>query len=60
MVRRVTAPQETADWQLRQYEIAVNLEAPVHFMQMLTPHFLKQPEVGGDEVLHLTFLSASE
>ena len=49
MVRRVTAPVETDNWAERQLEIAINLEAPVHFMQMLTPHFLKQPEVSTTE-----------
>lgn len=33
------------DWADRQKEIAVNLEAPVHFANLLTPHFLKQKEV---------------
>ncbi|KAK9786992.1 hypothetical protein WJX73_003796 [Symbiochloris irregularis] len=32
------------DWADRHQEIAVNLEAPVHYANMLTPHFLKQKE----------------
>ena len=32
------------DWSARQSEIAINIEAPVHLMQLLTPHFLKQKE----------------
>ncbi len=33
-----------SDWATRQSEIAINIEAPVHLMQLLTPHFLKQKE----------------
>ncbi|KAL3134356.1 hypothetical protein ABBQ38_006613 [Trebouxia sp. C0009 RCD-2024] len=36
--------QEPEDWSIRQSEIAINIEAPVHLMQLLTPHFLKQKE----------------
>ena len=35
---------ETQDWSVRQSEIAINVEAPVHLMQLFTPHFLKQKE----------------
>ena len=37
--------EETEDWDARQQEIAINLEAPVHLSSLLTPHFLKQKEV---------------
>ena len=37
--------EETDDWEARQQEIAINLEAPVHLSSLLTPHFLKQKEV---------------
>ena len=32
------------DWTVRQSEIAINIEAPVHLMQLLTPHFMQQKE----------------
>lgn len=32
------------DWADRQSELAINIDAPVHLMQLLTPHLLKQPE----------------
>lgn len=32
------------DWSVRQSEIAINVEAPVQLMQLLSPHFLKQTE----------------
>lgn len=36
--------KEPEDWSVRQSEIAINVEAPVHLMQLLSPHFLKQKE----------------
>ena len=45
MMRRVNASCEEEDWAETQNEIAINLEAPIHLMQLLTPHFLKQPQV---------------
>ena len=45
-IQRVTPlAEEESDWSVRQNEIAINLEAPVHLSTLLTPHFLKQPEV---------------
>lgn len=43
--RRVTAAEETDDWSERALELKINIEAPVHLMHLLTPHFRKQPEV---------------
>ncbi|KAK9866977.1 hypothetical protein WJX84_012151 [Apatococcus fuscideae] len=42
--RRVTAAEETDDWSERALELKINIEAPVHLMHLLTPHFRKQPE----------------
>ena len=44
IMRRGGLSQESEDWSVRQSEIAINIEAPVHLMQLLTPHFLKQKE----------------
>ena len=45
IMRRVNASTQTDDWSETQKEIAINLEAPIHLIQLLTPHFRKQPEV---------------
>lgn len=46
IMRRLNAASSTTeDWDETQKELAINLEAPIHLMQLLTPHFLKQPEV---------------
>lgn len=46
IMRRLNAASSTTeDWAETQKELAINLEAPIHLMQLLTPHFLKQPEV---------------
>ncbi len=42
--RKGPLSKEPEDWSIRQSEIAINIEAPVHLMQLLTPHFLKQKE----------------
>ena len=42
--RKGPLSKEPEDWSVRQSEIAINIEAPVHLMQLLTPHFLKQKE----------------
>lgn len=42
--RRGPLSKEPEDWSIRQSEIAINIEAPVHLMQLLTPHFLQQKE----------------
>ena len=44
IMRRGGLSQESEDWSVRQSEISINIEAPVHLMQLLTPHFLKQKE----------------
>ncbi len=45
IMRRVNPASESASWAEVQSELRINLEAPIHLMQLLTPHFLKQPEV---------------
>ena len=42
--RRGPLSKEPEDWSIRQSEIAINIEAPVHLTQLLTPHFLQQKE----------------
>lgn len=45
IMRRKKAGSAPEDWTEKQQEIAINLEAPIHLMQLLTSHLLKQPEV---------------
>ena len=42
--RRGPLSKEPEDWSVRQTEYKINMEAPVHLMQLLSPHFLKQKE----------------
>ena len=44
MQRRGPLTKEPEDWSERQTEMQINMEAPVHFMQLFSPHFLKQNE----------------
>ena len=41
--RRVSLKDDT-DWPKRQQEVAINVEAPIHLVQLLTPHFLKKKQ----------------
>ena len=43
-IMRVGLLAKDTDWAERQSELAINIDAPVHLMQLLTPHLLKQPE----------------
>ena len=52
IMRRVNASCQEEDWAETQSEIVINLEAPIHLMQLLTPHFLKQPQVGDTRGCH--------
>ena len=45
IMRRFNLASETESWKATQNEIRINLDSPIHFMYLLTPHFLKQPEV---------------
>lgn len=43
--RRVSLKEDNNnDWSERYTEIATNIEAPVHLIQLLTPHFLKKQQ----------------
>lgn len=42
--RRGPLTKEPEDWSVRQSEMKINMEAPVHFMQLLSPHFVAQKE----------------
>ena len=43
-IMRVAPLAKESDWAERQSELAINIDAPVHLMQLLTPHLLKQPK----------------
>ena len=43
-IQRKVSLKDDNDWSERYTEIAINIEAPVHMMQLLTPHFLKKKQ----------------
>lgn len=43
-IQRRVALKDDFDWSERITEIATNIEAPVHLIQLLTPHFLKKKQ----------------
>ena len=43
-IMRVGPLAKESNWAERQSELVINIEAPLHLMQLLTPHLLKQPE----------------
>ena len=43
-IQRRVSLKDDNDWSTRYTEIATNVEAPVHLIQLLTPHFLKKKE----------------
>ena len=42
--RRGALAEEPEDWSVRQLEYKINMEAPVHLMQLFSSHFVKQKE----------------